>query len=613
MPNYTLNSIKLSGTDVVFKPVGQFINDQQCEVFNITNENKNYSYVAKDGSIDLYGHAEGSETCAGWRSHSEGYMTLANNTSHAEGRCTIATGKGSHAEGADFSSPVTYENQDDQIRLGLIKDIDINDDYIIIERPVNTFDEEINISTLLKVGDIISVQIDEYHTEDEDIPEIITDTKIIKKIIPIPSEEVLGTIEIPSPFAEGDEEGFAYWDSNPGYFSYFIENLFPANIIESSKFFGINGKLYLINNFNSSVLEFSSYTDSQEYTLQEGDNLEFFVSFGYELDLNAPFKAANFGNSNTPYDDGILPKDRAYIKKITSTSATAYGAHAEGQGTLASGSSSHSEGKLTTAAGYASHAEGQKTTAAGICSHAEGNSTTQFTEELIVDRAEDNTAGKIIGHWNEVVNDAKYSIAYGTASHVEGQDNLATGNYSHAEGLRTQATGNYSHAEGSGSTTTSYYAHAEGYMTKAGSAKETQGQGAHAEGYKSEASNDGAHAEGFECLASGHSSHAEGRQCQATASRAHAEGYYTIAGSINQHVQGKFNVKDTKNKYAHIVGNGENDSERSNAHTLEWDGTAWYQGSVECSAIILKSPSGKRFKFTVDDDGMLGITGVELK
>ena len=34
------------------------------------------------------------------------------------------------------------------------------------------------------------------------------------------------------------------------------------------------------------------------------------------------------------------------------------------------------------------------------------------------------------------------------------------------------------------------------------------------------------------------------------------------------------------NTYAHIVGNGESDTTRSNAHTLDWDGNAWYAGDV---------------------------------
>ena len=59
-----------------------------------------------------------------------------------------------------------------------------------------------------------------------------------------------------------------------------------------------------------------------------------------------------------------------------------------------------------------------------------------------------------------------------------------------------------------------------------------------------------------------------------------AEGFGVIALSANQHAQGVYNEKDFANRYAHIVGNGTSDSDRSNAHTLDWDGNAWYQGDI---------------------------------
>lgn len=43
-----------------------------------------------------------------------------------------------------------------------------------------------------------------------------------------------------------------------------------------------------------------------------------------------------------------------------------------------------------------------------------------------------------------------------------------------------------------------------------------------------------------------------------------------------------------KGKYAHIVGNGTSNTKRSNAHTIDWEGNAWYQGDV-----YVGSTSGK--------------------
>ena len=80
---------------------------------------------------------------------------------------------------------------------------------------------------------------------------------------------------------------------------------------------------------------------------------------------------------------------------------------------------------------------------------------------------------------------------------------------------------------------------------------------------------------------SGGSGHAEGNKTQALAGNTHAEGLGTIASTSNNHVQGKYNIKSSpKNPFAHIVGNGTSDTERSNAHTLDWSGNATFAGSV---------------------------------
>lgn len=92
-----------------------------------------------------------------------------------------------------------------------------------------------------------------------------------------------------------------------------------------------------------------------------------------------------------------------------------------------------------------------------------------------------------------------------------------------------------------------------------------------------------------------------------------AEGMSTIASSKYQHVQGKYNIEDSSNTYAHIVGNGTAITARSNAHTLDWSGNAWYAGTVEGKALILPSStenSTKKFRITVDDSGALTATEV---
>lgn len=173
---------------------------------------------------------------------------------------------------------------------------------------------------------------------------------------------------------------------------------------------------------------------------------------------------------------------------------------------------------------------------------------------------------------------------------ILGYDSYVSSNYSSAIGMQCEATGNHSFAIGSIAKATGQYSHALGRLAKA------NGEGASAIGLQVEANGYCSHAEGFNSVASGDYSH--------------AEGCYTLASSECQHVQGKYNVADTESKFAHIVGNGRSNSIRSNAHTLDWDGNAWFAGTVEGTAMILTSPGGKRFKVTVDDSGTLSAAEV---
>ena len=127
------------------------------------------------------------------------------------------------------------------------------------------------------------------------------------------------------------------------------------------------------------------------------------------------------------------------------------------------------------------------------------------------------------------------------------KDNIATGAYSHAEGAGTQALEFASHAEGMDTIASKEASHAEGQWTVA--------------------SGNYSHAEGYNTIASGHISH--------------AEGYWTTASGRYSHAQGKYNIEDTENKYAHIIGNGADTDERSNAHTIDWNGVAWFAGDVK--------------------------------
>lgn len=331
---------------------------------------------------------------------------------------------------------------------------------------------------------------------------------------------------------------------------------------------------------------------------------------------------ANGSNSHT---EGIRTKANGSNSHAEGQDCEALSenSHAEGAGTIATGNNSHAEGGLSKtfadnshaegwgseAHGNASHAEGYYTKANGNFSHAEGNRTTADGADAHAEGFE-TQATKDNSHAEGL-----YAIASGFGAHSEGCGSLADGDFAHAQGYYTKAHGINSHAEGHDSTTNNRNAHAEGLNTRA------NGENSHAEGDNTFAYGNNAHAEGQYSKAFGENSHAEGdtnavgkyahsegkgytgyyEEAQVTdgaigdyshtegfytasyGKSSHAEGDHTIAKSDYQHVQGKYNVVDAEQKYAHIVGNGDDADNRSNAYTLDWEGNAWFAGRVSAS------------------------------
>lgn len=100
--------------------------------------------------------------------------------------------------------------------------------------------------------------------------------------------------------------------------------------------------------------------------------------------------------------------------------------------------------------------------------------------------------------------------------------------------------------------------------------------------------------------ASGIWSHAEGDNTTASGRASHAEGIDTTASGWYQHAQGKYNISDTTS--AHIVGNGTSTSKRSNAHTLDWNGNAWFAGDVYVGSTSgVNKDEGSKKLVTVDE------------
>lgn len=217
----------------------------------------------------------------------------------------------------------------------------------------------------------------------------------------------------------------------------------------------------------------------------------------------------------------------------------------------ATGNYSHAEGSGTEARGIYSHAEGHNTFAYGDGSHVEGgffrSSNIDYNTEYIfttVDGGEGFSCDTL--------------IPVGTVMYFKNNDDSFAGIDKIASVTGTESP----------------YIH---YLSMSGAGEE----GLIFKGYVVNYGAIGAysHVEGSRTLAFGSQSHAEGNFTKALGTDSHAEGYSTIAHGSDSHVQGKYNIEDTNNKYAHIVGNGSYYA-RSNAHTLDWEGNAWFKGNI---------------------------------
>lgn len=135
----------------------------------------------------------------------------------------------------------------------------------------------------------------------------------------------------------------------------------------------------------------------------------------------------------------------------------------------------------------------------------------------------------------------------GNQATAEGKDVVSSGEQTHAEGLSTSAIGNYAHAEGIYTSASNTGAHAEGVGTSS-----------------------------LYTVASGIGAHASGKSTTASGDYSCAMGEGTIASYPHQLVIGRYNSTQDLDLYAFVIGNGSDDSNRSNALAIKWDGTIIY-------------------------------------
>lgn len=301
-----------------------------------------------------------------------------------------------------------------------------------------------------------------------------------------------------------------------------------------------------------------------------------------------------FGHSSHAEGSGTTANGVASHAEGDGTIANGYSAHAEGRDTHAKGSYSHTEGNYTESHGFYSHAEGCCASALGSGSHAEGyggqysTSALYYFKDIEID---DITNEMMLSKWRNFLTGRTVALKQG--AHAEGRTTLAVGEGAHSEGWGTCALDEGAHSEGEYTTALGHTSHAEGNSTSKAVNAFDEGKLVTAtdeeiiEKWSTKkftlAKGKGSHSEGTNTLALGDHSHAEGYETTASAQYSHAEGCGTIARGDGQHVQGYYNIEDEDEKYIHIVGNGSRNT-RSNAHTLDWNGNAWYAGDVYVGA-----------------------------
>lgn len=129
--------------------------------------------------------------------------------------------------------------------------------------------------------------------------------------------------------------------------------------------------------------------------------------------------------------------------------AAGFGSHAEGHYTKASGAYSHAEGKDTEASGSGSHAEGNNTMAAGYYSHAEGDEAKVILKASGGPPFGAHVEGQTTIASNDGAHAEGYKTeASGSGSHAEGRNTKASGVASHSGGFYTIASKDYQTAIG---------------------------------------------------------------------------------------------------------------------------------------------------------------------
>lgn len=555
-------------------------------------------------ATNSYAHAEGNETLAsGADSHAEGYQSEATGTtSHAEGNATQAIGISSHSEGSGTKASGDNSHSEG-INTQALGESSHTEGNSNVAEGKNSHAEGYNNSTLGESSHIEGIgnanEAEGAHiegwqnnaTEDAKYSHIngvgLTANTYAQTVIgrwndssiPPGDPHILvvggGTNEnnrknIMTLTSSGD----LYCASNIRVGEN-REELATVNQLIGKSGSGLNSEIF--NNYNYNIAsgahshaegcgkvenlnshrgflvidrDYSSKTLTLNTTegLEIGDNIGigYFDPTGTRISSPSNLKIIDINNNTITISSTIatlyqLPLPLIFIfavdKDVGSNISGGYSAHAENYGT-AKGEFSHAEGFQTSAEGWSSHTEGQNSTALGVGAHSEGYYTYANTK---FSHTEGHGAKTGIQGYSVISYDStNNSFVLNTTAALKIGDIVSA---SDGKAIDYQYATITAIDKDNKTITVSNASKLTKITTIIGSGTRGDtfifGQGAH------------------------------------------AEGYYTNATSNYSHVQGQYNLNDLECKYAHIVGNGTGISARSNAHTLDWQGNAWFAGDIK--------------------------------
>lgn len=420
----------------------------------------------------------------------------------------------------------------------------------------------------------------------------------------------------------GGENSY-YFDSINSIWSYGIYTSIPEELIDTSK------QKYRL------TYQVNGETKEHKGTIHWFHSNEIYAEEQIPQDITAPFTlylstgAMNSASHSEGYE--TLAQDVYTHAEGYKTQAYGDASHSEGWNTIVKENYGHAEGYKTQAIQTASHSEGYETKANGKYSHSEGYKTKALADGAHAEgyyNLTNSAYTHIEGYNNEIIDSQDGTGIYASSgAHIEGQNHTVLGKGAHVEGLGTSTYFSAKFINGTQFTITlnthkdyfdknlfiyqyiTFKNNAENKKYKIKSvvlSKPTEDPLAtytleEDTGYTNTTKTiyfwnpliygDGIHVEGAATFGRGTGAHIEGQGTWGIGNGTHIQGRFNDFDLIQDYGLGGYQYTTNASNYAHVVGNGTAMDKRSNAHTLDWDGNAWYAGRIKAEGIDFNMPS----------------------